>query len=459
MLNNNTKQTIIMKKFLSMMAAVATLFAFTACSEEEDDYRTYSVAVQLLTPDVADAPLEGVTVTARGVSGVALAAQTDEAGVATFALPEDIYNFSASHKFNADGVVYVVNYVLQKSIASADFVNANTMSLEMEPVVSQGSKQVILKELYVGGCPKDDGSGFYQYDKYVVIYNNSDQVATIPNFCISHVGPYNAHGNNQNYVDGKLFYAEEDYTPAYSFVFYMTKDLVLEPYTSATIALCGAIDHTGTYSQSVDLSEAAYVCYDPEDFDNANFHPVPSDKIASENYMPASKLGQGNAAAWSVLCPGIFIFSTGDNEPLAYTQEKANSYYMGNYEPPPNACAKIPNQWIFDAVDIWTEENESESLPRYSASIESGHVGMTNKLGYSIYRNVDKEATEALAENEGKLVYNYGLGTTTINGGISTDLSGIDAEASIANGAQIIFMDTNNSMNDFHQRKVASLKR
>lgn len=50
MLNNNTKQTIIMKKFLSMMAAVAMLFAHTACTEEEDDYRTYSVAVQLLTP-------------------------------------------------------------------------------------------------------------------------------------------------------------------------------------------------------------------------------------------------------------------------------------------------------------------------------------------------------------------------------------------------------------------------
>ena len=40
MLNNNTKQTIIMKKFLSMMAAVAMLFAFTACTEEDDDYRT-----------------------------------------------------------------------------------------------------------------------------------------------------------------------------------------------------------------------------------------------------------------------------------------------------------------------------------------------------------------------------------------------------------------------------------
>ena len=49
--------------------------------------------------------------------------------------------------------------------------------------------------------------------------------------------------------------------------------------------------------------------------------------------------------------------------------------------------------------------------------------------------------------------------TTDYQGAESTDLSGIDAEASIANGAHIIYMDTNNSMNDFHQRKVASLKK
>ena len=40
----------------------------------------------------------------------------------------------------------------------------------------------------------------------------------------------------------------------------------------------------------------------------------------------------------------------------------------------------------------------------------------------------------------------------------STDPSGIDAEASIKNGAVIVYQDTNNSSKDFHQRKVASLK-
>ena len=48
------------------------------------------------------------------------------------------------------------------------------------------------------------------------------------------------------------------------------------------------------------------------------------------------------------------------------------------------------------------------------------------------------------------------MGTVDVEG--STDPSGIDAEASIKNGAVIIYKDTNNSTNDFHQRRQASIK-
>ena len=82
---------------------------------------------------------------------------------------------------------------------------------------------------------------------------------------------------------------------------------------------------------------------------------------------------------------------------------------------------------------------------------------MTVGKGRSAYRNVDKEATEALPENAGKLVYNYSLGTADEGG--STDPSGIDAEASIAAGAHIIYSQTNDSGKDFHQRKIVSLKK
>jgi hypothetical protein len=61
--------------------------------------------------------------------------------------------------------------------------------------------------------------------------------------------------------------------------------------------------------------------------------------------------------------------------------------------------------------------------------------------------------TEELPENQGKLIYNYALGA-----GESTDPSGIDAEASIRNGAHIVYQDTNNSTADFHERQKCSLR-
>ena len=95
----------------------------------------------------------------------------------------------------------------------------------------------------------------------------------------------------------------------------------------------------------------------------------------------------------------------------------------------------------------------SDSNKRLTAAVDAGFAGLANQLGHTIYRNVDKAATEALAENAGKLVYDYALGVDD-----STDPSGIDAEASMKNGAHIVYMDTNNSTNDFHERQKCSLR-
>ncbi|MBP5626521.1 MAG: DUF4876 domain-containing protein, partial [Bacteroidales bacterium] len=116
-----------------------------------------------------------------------------------------------------------------------------------------------------------------------------------------------------------------------------------------------------------------------------------------------------------------------------------------------------PKANVVDAVEVFRASALAASKVRFSADINTGYVAATNNLGYSVYRNVDKEATEALEENAGKLVYNYAGGTADVEG--STDPSGIDAEASIAAGAHIIYSDTNDSSKDFHQRKVASLKK
>jgi len=107
---------------------------------------------------------------------------------------------------------------------------------------------------------------------------------------------------------------------------------------------------------------------------------------------------------------------------------------------------------FLDGVEVYTTAS-TKNTKRMTADIDAGYVSLTNKLGHALYRNVDQKATEALPENKGKLVYSYALGVES-----STDPSGIDAEASMKNGAHIIFKDTNNSTDDFHERVKCSLR-
>ena len=126
---------------------------------------------------------------------------------------------------------------------------------------------------------------------------------------------------------------------------------------------------------------------------------------------------------------------------------------MGESQDAVSACVKVPNEWIIDGIEVFDKSRVNDSKKRLTPDIDGGYVTLTNKLGHVLYRNVDKEATEALAENAGKLVYNYSLGVDE-----STDPSGIDAEASIKNGARIVYLDTNNSTADFHERQKCSLR-
>ena len=112
---------------------------------------------------------------------------------------------------------------------------------------------------------------------------------------------------------------------------------------------------------------------------------------------------------------------------------------------------RVPVEWMLDGSEVFTTTSENNKK-RITSQVDAGCVYLTNKYGYTLYRNVDKEATEAIAENAGKIVYSYSLAYE------SSEPSGIDAEASIQNGAKIIYQDTNNSTNDFHQRSRATLR-
>ena len=330
---------------------------------------------------------------------------------------------------------------------------------ELPTLPDQNVDQIIIKEIYNGGCPMDEGTDMFHMDKCIILYNNCPQQAVVNNLCFGMATPYNAESPSINTIygeDGRLVYESEGFTPAQNAIWYYPHSLVIEPYSQVVINVHGAIDNTQTYSQSVNYANKDYYCmYDPESgYNNTKYYPTPADVIPTSHYLKTVKYGQGNAWPLSTTAPALFIFQPQNMDPVTFANNADNLWYAPSMaQTPVYACVKVPNEWIIDAVEVFNAAKKEDSKKRLTADLDVSYVYLTNKLGHSLYRNVDKEMTESLAENNGKLVYGYALG---VDG--STDASGIDAEASIRNGAHIIYQDNNNSSEDFHERQKCSLR-
>ena len=429
-----------MKKFIYILLAAAA--TFTACNKDEKA-KINDVTIKVLVNGEPVTETVEVTVTDKSTSTAYTASTVN--GTASLQLVAGIYEASAT--------LYKESSIFNGTNSAVTVVDGGANSFTLSLAESTTS-QVIIKELYFGGCMDNEGAKHYQTDRYVILYNNSPVEADASKYAFAMGCPANAHANNAYLKDGKLSYS--DYIPAWSAVWWFQSDVKIAPYSQIVISITGAIDHTQTYSNSVDLSGADYVFYDPEVFSQASNYPAPSASIPTSNYLKTYCYAMGSAWALSNGSPAFFVFSPEGTTASAYVTNP------DNIESPSGSkssnCAKIPVSWVKDGIEVFDNSNLQKSNKRLLDSVDAGYIGFTNKNGYTVYRNVDKEATEALAENAGKIVYNYAGGTETVEGG-STDPSGIDAEASIANGAHIIYKDTNNSKNDFHQRKVASIKK
>ena len=329
------------------------------------------------------------------------------------------------------------------------------LTLPATAQTDQNVDQLIIKEVYCGGCPKDEGSDFFHMDKGIVLYNNCPERIVATNLCIGMATPYNAEANSIGSIydkDGQLVYEDEGFIPAQNGIWYFPATLEIEPFSQVVVNVHGAIDNTKTYSQSVNYAFKDYYCmYDPESgYSNTMYYPTPADVIPTSHYLKTVKYGMANSWPLSVTSPALFIFQTQDMTPTDFANDADNLWYApGQAQTPIYACVKVPVEWIIDGVEVFNAAKKEVSMKRLTADVDASYVYLTNKLGHSLYRNVDAEATEAMAQNKGKLVYDYTLGA---------DPSGIDAEKSRENGAHIVYRDWNDSANDFHERQRCSLR-
>ena len=413
-------------KQITFLLALTALCLLTACSEKPsvgtDDLTLSDVAVTLTGIDSNAANFK---VELRNTQTNSIFAEmTNAQGTALFRVTPGIYEATASKKeLKGNNTYYIYNGTSGQITVREG--QATPVTMEMKRAKTS---QVVIKELYNGGCMKDDGVTMFQYDKCFILYNNSAEPAVLDNLCMGFAAPANAQATNRNY----------------------------EPYGQVVVNITGAIDNTLTVTASVNYAKEEYYCmYDPESgYNNTSYYPTPSAVIPTSHYLKAVVMGLGNAWPFSMSSPAFVVFQIPSGvHPRTYCTNPDNLWYHNGEMKQVNACAKVPNDWIVDAMEVYSSAYQEGCVKRLTADIDAGYVWLTNQHGHTLYRNVDLTATEALEENEGKLVYQYQKGVDS-----STDPSGIDAEASRKNGAHIIYQDTNNSTNDFHERQQCSLK-
>ena len=449
---------------MTIMALAGLVFGAWSCNKnettpldpEQKDEKVVKLTVQL-SYGGQDYKIAGIPVTLNNTNGLATYEQsTDASGAVCFEVPVGNYVATAYNKASDNGNFY--SYSGAVAILAAQSVASSSTDLVLSRAASE---QIIIKELYNGGCQKADGKG-YSDDGYMILYNNSEMEADASNISIAFSAPYNGQATTTaaKYFDanGVCIYQHLSWQPAYGAIWWFKESVKIAPYSQVVIAFFGGIDHTATVENSVDLSKSDYYVMSNDGiaaYTNKKYQVA--ETIPASHYLTTVPFTKGNAWALSNTSPAVYISKVESSVISDLSLDSENfDHTMGASEA--FNVVRFPKKYIIDAIEVWKTADVAKSSYRFSPEINIGHVCLTNQIGHTLYRNVDKAATEALAENEGKLVYNYAGGTEAEDGG-STDPSGIDAEASIAAGAHIIYKETNNSGMDFHQRAVASIKK
>lgn len=244
------------------------------------------------------------------------------------------------------------------------------------------------------------------------------------------VEPYNAESNSHYFFVGdQLVYSTEDWIPAINGIWYFDSSSEIAPYSELVIAVCGAIDNTLSYSQSINYAKPEYYCmYDPEasspdgvHYNNTTYYPSPSVVIPTSHYLKAVKYGKSNAWPMSQTSPAVILFSTVDISPKDYAEDESNLVYPSNRQGDRvYACLRVPREWVIDGVEVFNTNKMESCKKRMTPDVDNGYISLTGGYGHSLIRNVDDQAS--------------------------------------AISGHIIYQDTNNSSNDFYEADMCSLR-
>lgn len=364
-----------------------------------------------------EAVMSGITIKVEDVSnGNPFEAVTDSDGIASFTLPNGLYRISATHSFNDE--IYS---------GSEDRVRISGEDRTITfTLAKMKTGDIVIKEIYCGGCKKLPQEGEYQGDKYIILHNNSDKVQYLDSVCFGIISPPNATAvnpwNKKDPETGSTIFP--DFVPIFEAVWQFGGNgttFPLNPGEDAVVAILGAIDHAAQYPLSVNLNNEKYfVCYNTTYFPNTNYHPAPGDKIKQERIMNVViKTGQSNAFPMSISSPAVAIFKSKGMTMHEFVMSGENVIQIpGSTNGSRVTC--VPYEWVMDAVEVF-DGRSSNNTKRLAPEIDGGYVYQSGTyLGHTLMRRTNEAKSQQLGYE--------------------------------------VLVDTNNSANDFYERESQSLR-
>lgn len=378
-----------MKRLIFIYIFILALFASCSPIGSNNPYEAYlnNVKIQLVYPDgLEQCTREGVPVLIEETgNGNRYLSYTDSNGSVGFKLTNGNYRIVVTDKY--------VEYLFNANLSGVKIIDTDREI----PVNLSWSKagEIIIKEIYCGGCPKYPAQGVLNVDNYVILHNNTSSVQYLDSLCFGTADPYNSTATNvwiTKDEQGNLIYPS--FVPVIQAVWQFPgngQDFPLQAGEDAVICVKAAIDHTMEYPLSINLNNEKYfVCYNNVHFPNVNYHPTPGDKIDPSRILNVvTKLGTANAYTFSINSPAVVIFKTKDISVMDYIN--TDGVVIQKPSSDRDKIVKVPNTWIMDGVEVFTGGGKGD-IKRLASEVDAGYVSLSaTGLGYALMRKVDEE--------------------------------------------------------------------
>lgn len=405
---------------LSILLLLMFSFALSGClkdlrdSDFLDENLSSTINIEVKIPQGYNYSLEGLVIKLNDPStGRLFEGVTNANGVASIKVAHGTYIATTEFKkTEAGGTILIFNGTTGKIRVTP--VDAAVVSNDLSLNVSRAG-QIVIKEFYYAGRVNPETGKKYANDQYIILYNNSSDVAYLDSLCIGVADPWNAliSGRVSHWAkDGGTELRDSVPNIGIGWMFPGSgRDNPLQPGEEVVIST-NAINHFASVPTSVDLSKPGYWALYDAILTSSQSVPEPGVKLL-EGFW---KVGSAKSYIISQLSPALFIYSLGGKTTAKFVEDTYTwnpRYSNRNFD-----VLMVDKNLVLDGVECFRDVTDTKRL---RPEIDNGFAMIDGSgQGQSVHRKIDKVATAAA-------------------------------------GGRIVYMDTNNSSNDFEVREVASL--